>query len=543
VPRFLAYALSLFVLASCTRVGTGSESAAGRHVGTVPDTLRIGSQVAPNSLNPILASNTTEGMIDRLLFDVLVTADETGKPVPSLASEVPTLENGGVSKDELSVTYHLRPNAKWQDGVPITSKDVAFTWHAIMSPRNNVIERNGYDVVSSVDTPDDRTVVFHLKKRFAPFVNTVFGESDSPFEVMPEHILGKLPDLNHIPFNSNPIGSGPFKFKEWARGDHLTFVANEDYFLGAPKLKEVVIKFVPDENTELNQLRTHDLDWQFEASPNEYKGLLTVPDVKVILQDRNEYELVQMNTKHPPLDDVRVRQAIVYAIDNQKLTHDLTAGSATTADQDLPPFMWAHAQDITRYPFNPGKAKALLAAAGWKPGADGFLEKNGQRLTLVLVTNISNATRRLAVVQVQNMLRAVGIDVQIKFYLGSLLFATKAEGGILQNGRYDLSWNGWVAGIDPDQSTNFACNAQPPNGNNTSFYCNAEMDAAQEKALTDSDIPVRKAAYGVIEALLTRDKPVEPIWWPRQIQPINPDFKGFRPNPVTASWNANQWAI
>jgi len=543
VRRFLAYALSLFLLASCTRVGTGSESAAGRHAWTVPGTLRIGSQVAPISLNPILSSNTTEGMIDRLMFDVLLTADETGKPVPSLASEVPTLENGGVAKDELSVTYHLRPNAKWQDGVPITSKDVAFTWRAIMSPRNNVIERNGYELVSSVDTPDDRTIVFHLKQKFSPFVNTVFAESDDAFEVLPEHLLGKLPDINHIPFNSNPIGSGPFKLKEWARGDHITLVANDGYFLGAPKLKEIIIKFIPDENTELNQLRTHDLDWQFEASPNEYKGLLTVPDIKVILQDRNEYELVQMNTKHPPLDDVRVRQAIVYAIDNQKLTHDLTAGSATAADQDLPPFMWAHAQDITRYPFNPEKSKALLAAAGWEPGPSGFLEKNGQRLTLVLATNVSNATRRLAVVQVQNMLRAVGIDVEIKFYLGSLLFATKPEGGILQNGRYDLSWNGWVAGIDPDQSTNFTCNALPPNGNNTSFYCNAAMDAAQEKALTNSDIPVRKAAYGVIEKLLTRDKPVDPIWWPRQIQPINPDFKGFHPNPVTASWNAYQWEI
>ncbi len=531
------------MLAACTRVGSGSESAAGRHAWTQPDVLRIGSQTAPNSLNPILSSNTTEGMIDRLLFDVLVTADEQGRQVPSLASEVPTLENGGIAKDGMSVTYHLREEARWHDGVLITSKDVAFSWRAIMNPKNNVIGRNGYDLVSSVDTPDDETVVFHLKQKFSPFVNTVFGESDDAFEVLPEHLLGKYPDINHIPFNSAPIGSGPFKFKEWARGDHITLVANENYFLGTPKLKEIIIKFIPDENTELNQLRTHDLDWQFEASPNEYKGLLTVPDIKVVLQDRNEYELVQMNLKHPPLDDLRVRQAIAYALDNAKLTHDLTAGSATAADQDLPPFMWAHAQNITRYPFDPAKSKALLAQAGWTPGPDGFLQKNGQRLSLVLVTNNSNATRRLAVVQVQNMLRAVGIDVEIKFYLGALLFATMAEGGILQNGHYDLSWNGWVAGIDPDQSTLYMCKAQPPNGNNTSHYCNAELDAAEEKALTNFDIPTRKTAYGVIEALLTRDMPVDAIWWPRQIQPINPDFKGFRPNPVTASWNSYQWEI
>ena len=323
----------------------------------------------------------------------------------------------------------------------------------------------------------------------------------------------------------------------------MTFVANPDYFRGAPKLKQIVIKFIPDENTELNQLRTHDIDWQFEASPNEYKALLTVPDIKIVLQDRNDYERIQMNTKHPPLDDARVRRAIAYAIDKEKLVHDLTGGSATAADQDLPPFMWAHSKNVTRYPLDLAKSKALLAQAGWTPGSDGIMQKNGQRLSLVLITNNTNATRRLAVVQVQNMLRSAGIDAEIKFYLGTLLFATMAEGGILQNGKYDLSWNGWVAGIDPDQSALFMCDAQPPHGNNETRYCNPELDAAEEKALTNFDIPTRKAAYDTIEALLTRDVPSLPIWWPRQIQPVNPDFKGFRPNPVTSSWNAQEWAI
>jgi peptide/nickel transport system substrate-binding protein len=141
------------------------------------------------------------------------------------------------------------------------------------------------------------------------------------------------------------------------------------------------------------------------------------------------------------------------------------------------------------------------------------------------------------------MLRQAGIDVEIKFYLGSLLFATMAEGGILQNGKYDLSWNGWVAGIDPDQSALFMCKFQPPNGNNETHYCNPVLDAAEEKALTNFDIPTRKAAYAEIEAILTRDVPSLAIWWPRQVQPINSDFKGFRPNPVTASWNAYQWDI
>ncbi|MGP6190765.1 MAG: peptide ABC transporter substrate-binding protein [Vulcanimicrobiaceae bacterium] len=539
-----------FLLAACTKVGTTSEPgttggpAGGRHPWTRPGEVRIGIQTPPNTLNPLLAGNTTESMIGRLLFDVLVTVDESGrKQVPVLATEVPSLQNGGISPDGLTITYHLRRNVLWHDGAPFTSKDVAFSWRAIMSNANNVISRTGYELVKSLDTPDDATVVFHMKQRFAPAVNTLFAESDNPYYIVPEHLLGKLPNINDITFNSAPIGTGPFKFKEWVRGDHLTFLANDAYFLGAPKVKQITLKIVPDENTELNQLRTHDLDWQFEASPQEYKDLKPLADTKVVLQNRNEYERIQINTEHPPLDDVRVRQALSYAIDRRRLVNVLTFGSATVADQDLPPFMWAHAAQVTRYPYDLAKARALMAEAGWLPGPDGILTKNGHRLALTIATNVSNATRRLAVVQVQAMLRQLGIELEPKFYLGSLLFATKGQGGILQNGKYDIAWTGWVAGIDPDQSSLFVCSAQPPNGNNESFYCNAELDAAEQIAVTHFALPTRKAAYARIEAILTRDVPVLPIWWPRQIQPINPDFTQFTPNPVTASWNAYQWEI
>jgi peptide/nickel transport system substrate-binding protein len=320
-------------------------------------------------------------------------------------------------------------------------------------------------------------------------------------------------------------------------------VANDAYFLGAPKIKEITLKFIPDENTELNELRTHDLDWQFEASPQEYKDLKKLAGIVPVLQNRNDYERIQFNVKHPPLDDARVRRAIAYAIDRRRLVDVLTYGSATVADQDLPPFMWAHAGDITRYPYDLGKAKRLMAQAGWAPGPDGILRKNGRRLSLTIATNVSNATRRLAVVQVQAMLRGLGIDLQPKFYLGSMLFATMGQGGILQNGKFDLAWTGWVSGIDPDQSSLFLCSAQPPNGNNDDLYCNPELDLAEHIALTHFDVATRKAAYAQIEAILTRDLPDLPIWWPRQIQPVNPDFTHFTPNPVTGSWNAYQWEI
>jgi peptide/nickel transport system substrate-binding protein len=541
--------LACALLGGCTKVGsnpdqTSAQGNPGRHSWTIPGTLRIGVQTGPNTLNPLLATDTTEAALDRLIFDPLVSVDASGKhPVPILAETVPSLENGGISKDGLTLTYHLRKHVLWHDGVPFTSKDVKFSWEAVMSPRNNIESTTGYSLVKSVDTPDDFTVVFHMKQAFSPAVNTIFGESDAPFAIVPAHLLGALPNINNVPFNGRPVGTGPFMFKSWARGDHLELVPNDKYFLGTPKLKQIVVKFIPDENTELNQLRSHELDWQFEASPDEYRALKTLPDTTIVLQDRNEIERFTVNTKHPPLDDVRVRQALAYAIDVTTLTNSLTFGSATPADQDLPPFMWAHSNTVSRYPFDLEKAKALMREAGWTPGPDGILQKNGKRLTLELVTNTTNVTRRAGVVQTQAMLRRLGVDAEIKLYLGSLLFDVMQNGGILQSGKFDLAWAGWVAGIDPDQSSVNTCDAQPPHGNNTARYCNPEMDEAQATALRNFAIPARKAAYTEIEALLSRDLPAISIWWPRQIQPINPDFKGFAPNPVTETWNAYQWDI
>lgn len=204
------------LVCGCTKVQTGSSTVAGvtRHSWTIPGTVRIAIQAPPNTLNPLLASNTTESMLTRLTNDLLVSVDATGRnEVPMLAAQVPTLANGGISRDGLTITYKLRHNVLWHDGVQFTSKDVKFTWAAIMNSRNNVISRTGYELVRSVDTPDPYTVVFHMKQRFSPAVNTLFGESDNPYTIVPAHLLAQYPDLNKVPYNTKPVGTGPFMLK------------------------------------------------------------------------------------------------------------------------------------------------------------------------------------------------------------------------------------------------------------------------------------------------------------------------------------------
>jgi peptide/nickel transport system substrate-binding protein len=542
----LACALAV---SACAKVGDqpggGTPRAAA---GTVPGELRVATQRSPNTLNPILSAFTTESFLNRLSFDNLISTDAGGKHlIPVLASEVPTEKNGGISKDGLTITYHLRSGVKWHDGVPFTSKDVKFSWQAMMNPANNVNARVGYEEVNSVDTPDAATVIFHLRKKFAPFVNTIFAESDQPICVIPEHVLGKYKDLNRVPFNQEPIGTGPFKVASWVRGDHIEYVANDDYFRGKPKLRRIIVREIPDENTSLNALRSHDVDWIFEASENLHNQLKPLTDVKIVVNDQPQTLGMIMNTSRPLLNDVRVRRAISYAVDKEALVKKNTGNTATVAWADQPPFMWAYEPNVQQYPHDAAKAKDLLRSAGFTPGRDGIMRKGGQPLSLLLSYNVENATRRQVAIQVQAMLKQAGIDAQIKAYPANVFFATFGQGGILTTGKYDLTVSGWIAGMDPDDHSLYQCDQIPrpghPDGTNYSRYCSPQMDALQKAALGTYDEAARKKAYSAIQKLLASDLPENYIWFPRQIQPINPAFKGFAPNPVNEAWNAYEWEI
>jgi peptide/nickel transport system substrate-binding protein len=231
------------------------------------------------------------------------------------------------------------------------------------------------------------------------------------------------------------------------------------------------------------------------------------------------------------------------AIDKQRIIDTLTYGQQKVAIEDQPHFMWAFNPNIKDYAHDPQGAKQLLAQAGWTPGPNGIASKGDDPLTLVLVSNGSNVTRRKEAVEVQEMLRNVGIDLQIKNYQADVLFAPAGEGGILQNGKFDLSLAGWYAGVDPDDSSQYTCANLAPNGYNYSRYCNPDMEAAQKTALENYDQPTRKKAYFRIQEILHRDVPEIFTYYQRQLQPINENFKGFAPNPVTEVWNAWQWSI
>ena len=523
----------LLCSAGCAKQGAQQGGPAG--------IVRIAIPINPTQLNPILEENSNENFIDGLVFSELVTIDDKGREVPDLAETVPTQANGGISKDGLTITYHLRKNAKWHDGEPVTSGDVKFTWQAIMNKSNNVVSHHGYDQIASIDTPDAQTVVMHMKRVFPPAIDTIFGESDQPYRILPEHLLAKYPNLNNVPFNAAPVGSGPFKFARWERNDRIVLDANPDYFLGAPKLKEIVIRIVPDSNTQESLLRTHDVDVALEATAALYNNVKNDPQLVRQLVKAPVWIALMANLQRPPLNDAAVRRAIAFAIDKDALVQKSTYGSGVVAIADQTDFSWAYPTALKPIAHDLARAKATLDANGWKPGPNGIRSKNGQPLSVQIAFGLGSPSAQAIVVQTQQMLREAGIDALLKGYDYQLLYASQQTGGIFNSGKFDLAYYSWVSGGDPDDSSQFLCSMAPPAGNNIMHYCTSEMDALQRDALSTFDRARRMAAYQKIQEVLLRDVPGVFIYDQRQRYVRVPELQNFSPNGISEGWNAYQW--
>ena len=528
-----AAAFSVLAATACSK---GSERFAPS-----PARLRIAIPINPTQLNPILSQNTIETFADGLIFNMLVTHDERHRQIPVLAAVVPTLQNGGISRDGMTLTYHLRHGVRWQDGVPFTSRDVKFTWQAIVNPRNNVVSRRGYDQVASVETPDDYTAVMRMKHLFPPAVDTIFAESDTPMSVLPAHLLAKYSDINHVPFNAAPVGTGPYEFVRWVRGDRIVLRANPAYFGGAPKIKELTLAIIPDDNTTLAQLRSREADLAIEIPAPVYRGVAGVDYVVRQLVDAPVYTAVIFNVRRPPLDDVRVRQALVLGMDRPAIVRDDSYGTARLAVADLSPFYWAFDPALKPQPYDLQRAKALLDAAGWHPGPDGVRVRNGQRLSLLLVYGLGSQIIRTITAQIQQMYRPLGIDVQLKGFDYATLYAAAQSGGILNGGKFDLAMYAWVSGSDPDNSSQWTCAMVPPAGNNVSRYCSPAMEAAQRLALSTFDRSIRKRAYAQIESLLLRDAPAAFLYYQSLRYAHTAGLQNFIPNGISEGWNAQEW--
>ncbi|HTV74197.1 MAG TPA: peptide ABC transporter substrate-binding protein [Candidatus Acidoferrales bacterium] len=485
-----------FALAGCTHVADQTATP------KVPTTLHLVTTSEPESLDPLLATQLDDAELASLAFDFLVDSGPHGGFVPVLAAEVPTLSNGGISRDGLTYTFHLRHGVRWQDGVPFTSADVAFTIHAVLDPRTNVAVRTGYDDIARVETPNAWTVIFHLKHRLAPFLSLICGQ----YQIVPAHLLAKSANINTDSFNTHPIGTGPYRFLRWDHGSRISYVANPHYFGGAPRIERIDVDILPDVTTQTIALRKHDVDFA-DVESSQYADLRSDADLRETTEPTNDFVALALNTQRPLLADVRMRRAIAMAIDRALITRINTHGTGTVAYADLPDEFWTTRAPLTPTPYDPKAAETLLDEMGWHTGPSGIRQRAGRPLHLDAITMSGSATSRVEDAQIQQMLRAVGIDVQFKSYAPSIYYAPASDGGPANSGRYDLADIGIKANPDPENDEIYTCASRPPESLNLAWYCNPRMDALQAASLQAEDPSVRLRYVAQIEQLAASEVP------------------------------------
>ena len=537
--RLLALAAIMALLVGCTKVETAT--ATGRHPWTQPGVLRIADIADPDKFNPLLSTMDLVEDLSSLVLSYLVIADDHGKLIGDLASEVPTLKNGGISADGTTITYHLHTGVLWHDGVPFSSKDVKFTWEAVMNSRNNVFHREGYEEVASIDTPDPATVVVHLKRRFPPFVSEFFTTlQEGSKGILPEHILAKLPNINQADYNSHPIGTGPFKFVSWDRGRSMSFVRNLKYFKGVPKLERIEFTVIPDDNTILQQIQTHDVDMVVSVASALYQRYKALPGVKTKLYPWNAMSVMPINNSRPGLRHLAVRQALAMAIDYESIINKITHGVGTLAHDIVPTGSVGYTENAP-YRYDPKAAAKLLDEHGWKPGPDGIRQKNGERLDFTLTLAAGGATARALAVPMQQWLHAIGMNLTIKAVPYNVIFSYE---GPVQTGRFDFTSYGYTMPYDPDNYAYLGCDQFPDKGENVFRFCDPQIDAGERAGLLSDDPEKRDAIYKPVERRIHALVPYIPLYIARRPTAFNDDLQNYSAAPGIAPWwNAWQWSI
>ena len=541
----LAPILAALLLSACARGTDGGASAPGaaapsaggaaavRHNAfTVPHTLRVGDIQDLVSLNPHLATATSLGNLSELTMAYLVRYDEHNRPVPELATEVPTQKNGLISKDGLRITWHLRRGVKWSDGAPFDGDDVVWTTNAINDTANNEIGRDGWDQIVKMDQPDKYTVVYHLKTPYSGFLPSFFGSAGANPCILPKHLLAKLPNINNADYNSKPVGIGPFRYVRWIRGDRIELERNPYYWRGLPKLERIVYRIIPDRNTLTTQLQTGEVDvWPY-AGAGYYDRIRAIPTANVFRAPGFYYSHLDFNTAHPALRDPAVRRALEYATDRPTILQKVNHGTGALSQSQLTPASPMHG-DRPLLPFDLAKANAMLDAAGWKRGADGIRAKQGVKLSFVWANYIGAPDQDQQIELVRQNWQQVGAQFTVQRYQSALFFAPVEQGGPMYSGKWDVTAFAWGMTPDADYTPQNNCNGIPPKGQNVTRLCDARLQALLTKEKAAYDEPDRKRIIAQLDDRIDALVPYFVLYIRDDIHGYNKDLTGWHPNAVS----------
>ena len=507
--------------------------------------LRMATTVDPPGLNPMVFDNANVTFFAPLFHGFLLRTDGNGRLIPDLAVRVPTVANGGIARDGRSVTYHLRHGVRWHDGAPFDARDVVFSFAAAMNPANQVPDRTGFDHVADVRALDSYTVRVRLTTPFSPFVASCFTlAANDPYALLPAHLLAGKPDINRDAYNAHPIGLGPYMVTAWDRGNRIVLQADPHYFRGAPAIPRIDIAIIPSINTIQTVWQAEKLDLlvaRASGGPAHFAALRGVPGTRTLIKPHYEFDFVIFNTTHPPLDDARVRRAIVEGVDRTRIMRDLEGELYLPGDTDRLPGQFAYDPSIVQPHYDPAGAARLLDAAGWRL-IDGVRTKNGHPLSLDYIATTETPVTGTFGLQLAQDLAKLGIRVSIKSYSYNLLFASAAQHGIYQDGRFDLSFSGWQPDGVNDHSYLFRCDTRPPNGDNFGRICDPVIDGAAHAELDTTDSVREAAADRAITRRLVAQNDLLFLGFNQEAPIFRDGLEGIVPS-VTGQhlWNAWAW--
>ncbi len=467
------------------------------------NTLVMLIESSPTNLDPRVGVDAQSERIDNLIFDDLLSRGDNLDVAPGLAErwEIP---------DPLTYIFHLHHGATFHDGRPLTSRDVKWTFESLLQGKVRSTKAAVYRFVDRIDAPDDFTVIFHMKE---PSATLLWNLSDGAIGIVP---FGSGKEITE-----HPIGSGPFRFVSAETDKDVNLERNNDYWGEKAKLPRVRFAVVPDATTRALELRKGSADAAINAlTPDTVLTLQRDPSLEVERAPGTVLAYLGFNLRDPILKEVRVRQAIAYALDRRPIIEYLWRGEARPARSILPSQSWAYNGNVPTYAHDPEKARQLLDAAGYS-------EVNGVRFRLAMKTSTDENTR-LMVAVMQQQLREVGIALDIRSFEFATFFAD------VTHGAFQLYGLRWIGGNEDPDIFEYAFHSAkfPPNGANRGYYSNPKVDGLIDQARREVDPAVRKRLYAELQTILAEELPYIDLWYLDNVLVHNRRVRKLQLNPA-----------
>lgn len=439
------------------------------------------------------------------------------------------------SPDRKALTFHLREEAVWSDGVPITADDVRFTWQAHIHPDvaydSAFMKKN----IRDVEVVDPHTVRFHFTRVYS---KQILDANEGV--ILPKHAWEKLPFSKWREssdwFLQNLVVSGPFKVASWQPQQDVVLVRNDRYWRkDRPYLDKVVVRNVPDAASQMTQLFSGDIDFIPQVQPGDIPRIQADPRLELIPYWFRNFQSLVWNLREPQFADAEVRRALTLAIDRQTIVDTLfPGGTGRVAVSPIVQSVWAFDRTLKPYPYDPAEARRILESKGWKDtNGDGVLDKDGKPFSFVLLSNAGNQQRNDAAVMIQDQLKKVGIKVEPRVVEFNSMISEAVEG------KFGAMIFGFAMDTSLDMTAQF--HSEATQESNFGAYNNPEFDRLMAEALAKPDIRDAKPVLDQIQQLIHRDQPITFLWESQRLSAVNRRIHDAKPTVLFSLFNLEDW--